>query len=192
MTILGRFAMAMLMGLAMAGPAYSATIDGYSLPDVYPLPGQSLVLNGIGIRTLTIFRVRVYVAGLYVTQKTTDAAALMSSPEPEVVLMQFLRSASKSTIEKQYREGEEKNCGHGECPPGDQPDFEHLVAATPARAVGQTLAYIITSKGLELLADNKLVVSIDNPGLAKRILAGFIGPNPPSSELKARLLGIAE
>jgi hypothetical protein len=192
MAIMRRFAIGILLCLVVAGPVRSATIDGYSLPDVYPLPGQSLVLNGIGLRTLTIFRVKVYVAGLYVTQRSTDAAALITSPGPKVVLLQFLRSASKEAIEKQYREGEEKNCGHGECARNDQPDFERLVAATPAREVGQTLTYIITAGGLQVLADNRPSVSIDNPDLAKRILAGFIGPNPPSGELKAQLLGIAE
>jgi hypothetical protein len=43
-----------------------------------------------------------------------------------------------------------------------------------------------------VLADNKSIASFDNPDLAKRILAGFIGPNPPSEELKKQLLGVGE
>jgi hypothetical protein len=191
---LKRFASALLIGLvvAAASPSRAASFNGYTLPDTYPLPGQTLVLNGIGLRTLTIFQVKVYVAGLYVTQKSTDAAAIMASPGPKVVLMQFLHAASKSDIEKQYREGEAKNCGHGECAPSDQPDYERLIAATPARAVGQTFTYIMTAKGLQVLADNKPLIAFDNPDLAKRILAGFIGPIPPSEELKKQLLGLPE
>jgi hypothetical protein len=184
--------MVLCLGLLVTTPLRAASLEGYSLPDTYSLPGQTLVLNGIGIRTLTIFRVKVYVAGLYVAQKSSDAAGIMASPGAKVVLMQFLHAAAKSDIEKQYREGESKNCGHGECAPGDQADFDRLIAVTPARAVGETLTYIMTAKGLQVLADNKPLMSFDNPDLAKRILGGFIGPVPPSEELKKQLLGVPE
>src|SRR4051812_31135287 len=122
----------------------TATISWISLPDTYPLPGQTLVLNGIGIRTVTVFSVRAYVAGLYLAQKSQDARAILASPGPKVLLMQFLHSATKAQVERQYREGEEKNCGHGECASTDSADFERLVAATPAAAVGDTLTFVFT------------------------------------------------
>ena len=175
--------------LASAEPGRAASISGYSLPDTYPLAGQTLALNGLGIRTLTILRVKVYVAGLYLAQKSRDARAIMASPGPKVVMMQFLHTASKADIEKQYREGEEKNCGHGECAPSDKGDFERLIAQTPGAAVGDTLTYICTQRGLRVLANNKQVAEFANPDLATRILAGFIGANPPSDDLKAHLLG---
>lgn len=186
-----RLALLALCGLLLAGPGRAASISGLSLPDTYPLAGQTLVLNGLGIRTLTIFKVKVYLAGLYVAQRSRDARAILASPGPKVVLMQFLHKASKEDVEKQYREGEAKNCGHGECNPSDKGDFERLIALTPGAAVGDTLAYVCTQRGLRVLFNNKPVADIANPDLATRILAGFIGNNPPSEDLKARLLGIA-
>ena len=186
-----RLALLALCGLLLAGPGRAASISGLSLPDTYPLAGQTLVLNGLGIRTLTIFKVKVYLAGLYVAQRSRDARAILASPGPKVVLMQFLHKASKEDVEKQYLEGEAKNCGHGECNPTDKGDFERLIALTPGAAVGDTLAYVCTQRGLRVLFNNKPVADIANPDLATRILAGFIGNNPPSEDLKARLLGIA-
>ncbi len=186
-----RLALLALCGLLLAGPGRAASISGLSLPDTYPLAGQTLVLNGLGIRTLTIFKVKVYLAGLYVAQRSRDARAILASPGPKVVLMQFLHKASKEDVEKQYREGEAKNCGHGECNPSDKGDFERLIALTPGAAVGDTLAYVCTQRGLRVLFNNKPVADIANPDLATRILAGFIGNNPPSEDLKARLLGVA-
>lgn len=186
----GLVGVAMLVGAGAAGAgAWGASIDGLSLPDHYPVAGQRLVLNGIGIRTLTIFHVKVYVAGLYLPSKSRDAAGILASSGTKVVLMQFLHAASKGDIEKQYREGEARNCGHGECAPADEGDFERLIAATPARAVGQTLTYIVSDKGLRVLADDAVVGEYANADLAMRILAGFIGGQPPSMELKAALLG---
>jgi hypothetical protein len=106
------------------------------------------------------------------------------------MLLQFLHSASKEQVEHQYREGEEKNCGHGECPESDKPDFERLVAASPAASVGDTMTYIYTASGVRALANNKLIADIANPDLAMRLLMGFIGPKPPSEDLKAHLLGL--
>ena len=186
-----RLALLALCGLVLAGPGQAASISGLSLPDTYPLAGQTLMLNGLGIRTLTVFKVKVYVAGLYVAQRNRDARAILASPGPKVVLMQFLHAASKADIEKQYREGEAKNCGHGECNPSDKDDFERLIALTPGAAVGDTLTYVCTQRGLRVLFNNKPVADIANPDLATRILAGFIGSNPPSEDLKAQLLGAA-
>ena len=184
-----RLALLALCGLVLAGPGRAASISGLSLPDTFPLAGQTLVLNGLGIRTLTIFKVKVYLAGLYVAQRSRDGRAILASPGPKVILMQFLHKASKEDVEKQYREGEARNCGHGECNPSDKNDFERLVALTPGAAVGDTLAYVCTQRGLRVLFNGKPVADIANPELAARILAGFVGNYPPSEDLKAQLLG---
>ncbi len=180
---------ALVLFLFLGGPGRAASVDGVSLPDTYALPGQTLVLNGMGIRRVTIFNVRVYVAGLYLTQRSRDARAILASPQPKVILMQFLHTASKSDVEKHYREGEERNCGHGECAASDAGDFEKLIAVTPAAAVGDTLTFIYTAKGVRVLFNNRQIAEFANADLAMRLLAGFIGPTPPSEELKASLLG---
>ena len=182
---------ALLAVLLAASPARAATLDGLTLADTYPVQGQTLVLNGMGIRTLTVFHVRVYVAGLYLAQKSQNAQAIMASTTPKVVLLQFLHTASKSDIEKEYREGEQKNCGHNECAPADAADFERLIAATPGFAVGDTLTYVFTAQGLTVLANNKPISEFANPDLSRRMLTSFIGAYPPSEDLKQHLLGAA-
>lgn len=181
----------LLAGLCLAVPSRAATLSGVTLPDSYPVAGQTLVLNGLGLRTVTMFSVRAYVAGLYLTQRSTDARAILASPATKVVLMQFLHSATKRQVEAQYREGERRNCGHGECDPADAADFERLVAASPAAAVGDTFTYIYTPKGVRMLYNNRPVIEIANADLSLRLLAGFIGTTPPSEDLKQHMLGLA-
>ena len=178
-----------LCAAALPRPGHAATVGGVTFPDTYPAAGQTLVLNGMGIRTLTVFNVKVYAAGLYVAQKSGDARAIMASPGPKVILMQFLHTASKSDVEKHYREGEARNCGHGECDPADEADFNKLIAATPGAAVGDTLTYILSSRGVRALFNNRPIGEFNNPDLGLRLLAGFIGPTPPSEDLKRHLLG---
>lgn len=111
----------------------AATLDGVTFPDSYPVDGQNLVLNGLGLRTLTILNVRVYAAGLYVAQRSRDAQQIMGSPTPKVLLLQFLRSGSREQIARQFHAGETVNCGDGSCDPTDQdvrsnkPDLGRLI-----------------------------------------------------------------
>ena len=62
--------------LLWCGGVQAATLDGVTFPDIYPVNGQSLVLNGLGLRTLTILNVRVYAAGLYLAQRNHDRSCL--------------------------------------------------------------------------------------------------------------------
>jgi long-chain acyl-CoA synthetase len=180
-----------LIGVATTTGGAAATLAGVTLPDTYTVGGQSLALNGIGLRTLTIFEVKVYVAGLYLAQPSHDAQQIIASPGPKVVLIQFLHSGSKADVEKEYREGESNNCGAGGCPAADQADFERLVSVAPGVKPGDTSTFIFTQQGFQLLANNRVIGDFANPDLANRLLAGFIGAHPPSQDLRAHLLGLA-
>jgi hypothetical protein len=181
-----------LMGLWLVSVADAATLGGVTLPGSYTVEGQSLPLNGIGLRTLTIFHVRVYVAGLYLPHPSHDAAQILASPGPKVILLRFIRSGTKAQVEKQYREGEANNCGHGECAPTDQADFERLVAAAPAVAPGDTSTYVFTDKGVKVFANKEMIGDFADVDLAYRLLAGFIGSRPPSESLRSQLLGLPQ
>lgn len=174
----------------VSSAATAATLGGATLPDSYSADGQPLVLNGIGLRTLTIFRVKAYIAGLYLPRPSHDAQQILASPGPKVVMLKFLHSGSKEQIEKQFREGEAKNCGAGGCAASDQADFEKLVAAAPPVEVGDTSTYIFTQKRVRVLANNRLIADFANPDLAYHLLAGFIGAHPPSDDLRDHMLGL--
>ncbi len=179
-----------LFALLLVPPAMAATLDGVVLPDSYPAGGQTLKLNGIGVRTLTIFSVKIYVAGLYLAAPSHDPQQIMASSTPKVLLLKFTHAGSKADIEKEYRAGEATNCGSGGCNRADEGDFERLVSLAPAVAVGDTSTYIFTSKGFRVLANNRVLGDFTNVDLGQRILAGFIGDHPPSAELKNALLGL--
>jgi hypothetical protein len=176
----------------MASSAGAAMLEGANFPDSYTVDGQKLILNGLGLRTLTIFRVRIYVAGLYLTQPSHDAATILNSHGPKVVRLQFIHSGSKAQVEKEYREGEANNCGHGECAASDQADFEKLVAAAPAVEPGDTSTYVFTDKGVKVFANNEMIGDFADVDLARHLLWGFIGNHPPSQSLRSALLGLPD
>lgn len=173
-------------------PVRAATLAGVTMADTMPYGGQTLHLNGMALRTLTVLEVRIYVAGLYVARPAHDAAAIENASTPKVLLLQFLHAASREQFQKEYRDGEQKNCADGHCPKSAEADFERLVAAAPALKVGDTLAYVITDQGLRVLLNNKPLGSYANPPLARQILDGFIGDHPPSPAVRSGLLGLQQ
>lgn len=185
---------ATVLTLALAGPeaglrpAAAATLAGVTFPDTYPVAGQTLRMNGIALRSLTILKVRAYVVALYLQQPTSDAAAILASPGTKVVLIQYLHDADKARIDAEFREGEKNNCGAGDCPKEDEADFERMLAAAPAVKVGDTSTFVIGKQNLQVYANNKLTGTYV-PDLGRLVLAGFIGAHPPAQDVKAALLG---
>ena len=63
--------------MAIAGtlylPACAAELAGVVMPEQVTVDGKTLVLNGLGLREATFLRVDVYVAGLYLEEKSQDA-----------------------------------------------------------------------------------------------------------------------
>jgi Chalcone isomerase-like len=74
--------------LLIATPAWAVSIKGVAMPDSIRADGQTLVLNGAGIRTQFLFD--VYVGALYLPAKTRDAQQIMSSRLPKRISMHFL------------------------------------------------------------------------------------------------------
>ena len=182
-------AAAALLLAALPGAARALTVEGVSVPDTYVVDGTPLHLNGAGVRTLTIFEVKVYVAALYLPQPLHDAHAIEAASGPKVLTLHFLHEGSKAQIEHQYREGEKENCGGGGCAVADGPDFDRLVALAPAVKVGDTTTYIFTQKGVTVMANDRVLATFANPDLGFRLLNGFLGATPPSKRLRAELLG---
>lgn len=180
-----------LMAACFATAAQAATLDGVTLPDSYPVESQKLVLNGLGARTYTIFNIKGYVAALYLAKPSHDPQEIFTSPTPKVIILHFLHDASKADVEKEYRLGETVNCGSGGCDPADKGDFEHLISVAPGVKAGDTTTYVFTSRGVRVLANNAQIAEFANKDLGFRLLSGFIGPHPPSDDLRQHMLGLA-
>ena len=68
--------------LLAALPASALEISGVKVPDSIQVDGKPLVLNGAGLRTRSFLKVKVYVGALYLTQRSTDAAAIVALDAP--------------------------------------------------------------------------------------------------------------
>ena len=188
--IVALFLVQVVVQAPACGGAVAATVNGVVIPETVTVDGKTLRLNGAGLRQVPVLDIGIYVAALYLPAPSHDPAAIMALPGPKVIVLHFLHQATKAQVEGQFRKGERINCGDGECSKADLPDFENLVASSPAVAVGDTSTYIYEPNRLRVLANTRLIGDYADADLSKQLLRGFLGQHPPTESLKRALLGL--
>ena len=88
---------------AMSAHAQGVELEGVKLEPTAQVGGTTLQLNGAGLRTRAIFK--VYVAGLYVPQKSADAAALLAQKGPRRISITMLRSVDADSFSGALNDG---------------------------------------------------------------------------------------
>jgi hypothetical protein len=176
----------MALTLTIGGAALAS--DAPKMPPTVGVLGHTLQLNGAGLRTATILRVKVYEAGLYLPRRSSNAEQILNSSEPKVVRLTFLRDVSSKQVQGAWRDDFKKNCAPN-CATL-QPIFDQLVSKMPEAKNGDVFVYVFTPKGINIIRNGRQVDQADNSQLAKAILSFWLGKEPPSTELKQAMLGI--
>lgn len=176
----------LLLASASTFTLNAASLAGVTLADTQQVAGKSLVLNGMGIRTK--YMVKVYVAGLYLEQKSSDANAIIKSDAPKQIVMKFLHGASKSQMTDAFDEGFRDNTP--EAMKTMKTQIDQLVNALDAVKTGDTMVFTYvpgTGSSMEINGQNK--VTIADPAFGPVLFSVWLGPKPPNADLKKGMLG---
>jgi hypothetical protein len=84
---------------------FAADKDGISFSDKVTVDGKELILNGIGIRKATIFKVKVYYGAFYLDQKSKDPASFLTSNSPKQIIMNFVHDVEAKKLITGFNEG---------------------------------------------------------------------------------------
>lgn len=174
--------------LAASPPALAGECAGVSVPDTVSVDGKPLVLNGMGLREATLFKIDVYVAALYVEHRSADAAALVSGEEIKQLRIRFVRKVSREDMLENMRRG--FMAGAGDKWAALEERFNELKAWMPALQSGDE--FIITYRpniGIDVQRGNLSLGPIAGKDYADATLRIWLGDHPPSAELKRGLLG---
>ena len=82
---------------------------GVTFPEQTQVQTSPLTLNGLGLRQATMLKVNVYVAALYVAQKSTDANTILGSNSPKKLVLHFVRDVDSTDLKEAWQEGFEHN-----------------------------------------------------------------------------------
>ena len=181
------FVLAGTFAALCSGATSAATCRDVDFADKIETPAP-LVLNGLGLRKATFLAVRVYVAGLYLPQKSSDPREILGTDRPWYLLLHFVRDVSAADIRDAFSEGFKKSAG------GHLPAFATAIAALQARMIdfkeGNTLGFAnVPGKGVTVTVNGAAGAPIDGAGFASALLGIWLGADPPNGDLKTGLLG---
>ena len=103
--VLALFSLSLVIATASFGQTVS--VEGVKFEPTATVGATSLVLNGAGLRTRAFFK--VYAAGLYVPQKSSDAATLLAQAGSRRMSIGMLRDVDAATFASSLIEGLKSN-----------------------------------------------------------------------------------
>lgn len=177
------------LALGLATTASAKTKAGVSLPDTTKVAGQTLVLNGLGVREATIFNVDVYVAGLYLKAKSADAGAILKADDPKKIVLAFVRDVDKDEMFEALANGVKSAASKAQ-QAKLKPKIDQLSRMiTPVKKGQKATFTYVPGTGLTITIGGKKQGVIKGSTFGRFFFAIWLGKNPPNRGLKSGLLG---
>ena len=181
--------MPVLLSLMLLVPAIAsaASLAGVTLDDKVTVNGQSLTLNGLGLRKK--FFIKVYVGGLYLQAKSSNPAAILVSDSPRRLVMSFLYSVSKDQMCDAWEEGLEGNTPN---PSAEvKGAFKTLCSWMEPIPKGNRLVLTyVPGTGTMVEVNGKMKGTLPGKATADAIVSTWVGPKPAmGDDFKNAVLG---
>jgi hypothetical protein len=174
--------------LCTGGPTFAGKLAGVTLPDTVEVSGKKLVLNGMGLREATMFKVNVYVAGLYLENVSSNPGSIVSSDQTKMIVLKFVRDVDRKDIVEAWNKGFKGNATVKLA--SIQPQIDRLNSWMSDLDDGDTLVFTyLPGSGVVVEINGQRKGVIDNADFARSLFSIWLGPNPPGSGLKRGMLG---
>ncbi len=171
----------------ISGSLMAANFEGVEFPESVSVKNKTLVLNGLGPRFATMAKIRVYVAGLYVPAKSSDAEELIHSQGLKQILMKFQRDVSADQSREAWQKGLEKASKDY---PKIQDRIPQLMAAMSDMKKGEEMIYSFTDDQAEILVRGESRAVIKGRDFIEALFTVWL-KYPPNKEFAKGLLGKA-
>jgi hypothetical protein len=178
---------ASLLAVAFALPALALTVAGVNMEDSASVNGQTLALNGAGLRKKLF--IKIYVGGLYLPAKQSNAAAILAADTPRRQVMHLLYSVSKDQMCEAWNEGLADNT------PGASADVKKEFATLcswmePVPKGNRIVLTYVPGAGTTVEVNGKAKGTLPGKATADAILNTWLGPKPgPGEDFKNAVLG---
>jgi len=164
-------------------------ISGIEVPATLTVNGQTLTLNGAGLRSMFVFD--VYVAALYTASASSDADAIINDTQPRVISLTLLRDVDAASLLGSLKTGLRDNhtsTALAELESAIQ-SLEQVVSTIGNGQKGHAIQIVLDADGVTLSLNDKELGRIADPRMAAAMLRIWLGEHPTQSSLKKELLG---
>jgi hypothetical protein len=176
------------LGMHVPAPGTAGELAGVSLPDQVTVEGRTLALNGMGLREATILRVHVYVAGLYLETRSSEASQIIASEGTKRLVLSFVRDVGRGSLVEAWNDGFAKGAGSGLAGLDDR--LATLNAWMVDVKRGDTLTFTqIPGRGIVVEVRGQAKGTLAGADFSRALWGIWLGDRPPNQELKTGLLG---
>ncbi|RMG90456.1 MAG: hypothetical protein D6708_08385 [Candidatus Dadabacteria bacterium] len=184
-----RRALALVLCLALLAPAaFAAELAGVSLPDTVTVEGQTLKLQGLGLRKKFFFK--VYVGALYLATPTSDGNQAARADEPKRITMHFLRDVGADKLKEAFEDGFFKAAQ--ERLDALRPRIDRFLSLFPEEVEeGQAVSLTyLPGKGTQVEIGGEIKGTIEGRDFMEALWLIWLGDAPADADLKKGMLGI--
>jgi len=173
--------------LLLSAPAWAGKLEGITMPDQASISGKTLHLNGMGVRKK--LWIEVYVAGLYLETPTHQAAQIVSADEVKQVRMHFMTGlATKGKMDDAWDDGFEAN--NPDTVDSLKPRIETFKGYFGDMKDGDVVDITyVPEEGTTVVINGARKGTIEGKDFNEALMRVWFGDHPPSSGLKAGMLG---
>ncbi|MFL5320702.1 MAG: chalcone isomerase family protein [Myxococcaceae bacterium] len=179
-----------LLALLVPVLAFAGELNGVKMPDSTKAGDKDVVLNGMGLRKKFIFK--VYVAGLYLENKASDASTVLKTDQTRRVVMHMLRNLDRKTMAEAIQSGFEKN--NKDQMPKLKDRLDNLLKDLPdeLKEGDDVVITYYPAKGTKLEVKGKDSTVVEGKDFADAMFSVWLGSSPVDESLKNGMLGKAE
>jgi len=172
--------------LLLGENAEAIKVYDIDLPETASVSGETLHLNGYGLRKKFFFK--IYLGSLYTGQKATTTKQILSQPGPKLIRMDFIHSkVDREKIVDAFAEGFQKNSPQLV----GKPETKQFLALFKADFIeGDRVDLTIAADGsVSARHNDRELGSISSPELGQGVLLIYLGKKPADEDLKEGMLG---
>ncbi len=166
-------------------------VEGFRFDPTVRLGGADLVLNGIGVRKR--FFIPVYVAALYVPQRSADPETLLSQSGPRRMSLRFVRDVEAELFMTSLDAGMRKHYSPQQLAAW-QDQWQKLTRVISTMVLARRADHITwdytPQDGARVMQNSVArVPSMKGEDFYNAVLRVWLGPQPADADLKKGLLG---
>ena len=176
------------LSASLGAASMDTTYNNVTLPGTVEVAGQTLVLNGVALRKKAVFK--VYVAGLYLTARSTSADSVLAADAARRMVMQFVRDVGKEKMCEAWDEALKNNTP--DASEQLKADFTTLCGYMDDIKDGQQFVFTyVPGSGTEVSVAGTVKGTIAGKDFADALFKAWIGPKPgPGEGFKKNLMGL--
>ena len=177
------------IALMSAGLTFAQTeVGGVNLPNSESFQGQTLNLNGAGVREK--LWIDLYAGGLYLTNKSSDASAIISADEPMSIKLHIVsKLITSEKMMEAVNEGFESSTRGNTKPIASKiKKFQEFFMEEITRDDVFDIVYV-PSKGVVAYKNDKELGVIEGIDFKKALFGIWLSNDPADDDLKEAMLG---